>query len=347
MKAQLKKNAVVCESIRVVASDADSLLMYCNNGSQWYQEGIVVVSPSVVMDVNVGGMIEGDVSKRELLVVNGEDVSEIEHNQVLDLNDDGERWEGDVLHNEPCGWGVLFNADGEKVYEGFRVGDVSVCYGVQYYSDIQKVEYEGMIFEGKRWGRGVQYGRDGNTMFDGEWMNGTHLEKSVVIGAEYPFFHNRVEELIVGDKCCNGEQWKEFNLCLFRSLKLFQVGDECFESVGDVKLIGLRELERVVIGCDSFCGRNCSLYLENCERLRELEIGDSSFVDHYGYISFDDFHRIFVSHAKRSFKWEYYCACPVLKLKRRCWRGSVMNRLAAAKNSRLLVCVQRLLCCRV
>ena len=88
MKAQLKKNAVVCESIRVVASDADSLLMYCNNGSQWYQEGIVVVSPFVVMEVNVGGMIEGDVSKRELLVVNGEDVSEIEHNQVLDLNDD-------------------------------------------------------------------------------------------------------------------------------------------------------------------------------------------------------------------------------------------------------------------
>ena len=348
MKAQLKKNAVVCESIRVVASDADSLLMYCNNGSQWYQEGIVVVSPSVVMEVNVGGMIEGDVSKRELLVVNGEDVSEIEHNQVLDLNDDGERWEGDVLHNEPCGWGVLFNADGEKVYEGFRVGDVSVCYGIQYYSDIQKVEYEGMIFEGKRWGRGVQYGRDGNTMFDGEWMNGTRLEKSVMIRAEYPFFHNRVEELIVGDKCCNGEQWKEFNLCLFRSLKLFQVGDECFESVGDVKLIGLRELERVVIGCDSFCGRNCSLHLENCERLRELEIGDSSFVDHYGYISFDDSHRIFVSHAKRSFKWEYYCACPVLKLKRRCWRGSVMNRLAAAKSSRLLlVCVQRLLCCRV
>ena len=178
------------------------------------------------MEVNVDGMIEGDVSKRELLVVNGEDVSEIEHNQVLDLSDDGERWEGDVLHNEPCGWGVLFNADGEKVYEGFRVGDVSVCYGIQYYSDIQKVEYEGMIFEGKRWGRGVQYGRDGNTMFDGEWMNNTRLEKSVVISAEHSFFHNRVEELIVGDKCCNGEQWEEFDLCLFHALKLFQVGDE-------------------------------------------------------------------------------------------------------------------------
>ena len=348
MKAQLKKNAIVCEKIRVEAGDGESLLMYCNNGSQWYQEGIVVVSPSVVMEVNVGGMIEGDVSKRELLVVNGEDVSEIEHNQVLDLSDDGERWEGDVLNDQPCGWGVLYDKDGEKVYEGFRVGDVSVCYGIQYYSDIQKVEYEGMIFEGKRWGRGVQYGRDGSTMFDGEWMNNTRLEKSVVISAEHPFFHNRVEELIVGDECCNGEQWEEFDLCLFRSLKLFQVGDECFESVSDVKLIGLKELERVVIGCYSFCGRNCSLYLENCERLRELEIGDSSFVDHYECIPIDDLRRIYLYREKRSYKRVNYCACSVLELKRRCWRGNVMNRLAAAKNSRLLlVCVQRLLCCRV
>ena len=324
------------------------LTLFNHNGLCWYYEGIVKESASVLLELSREGVTEVNVDSHELLRVNGEGVNGIEHAQVLDLSDDGERWEGDVLDEKPYGWGMLFNADGEKVYEGFRVGDVSVCYGIQYYSDIQKVEYEGMIFEGKRWGRGVQYGRDGNTMFDGEWMNGTRLEKSVMIRAEYPFFHNRVEELIVGDKCCNGEQWKEFDLCLFHALKLFQVGDECFESVSDVKLIGLKELERVVIGCDSFCGRNCSLYLENCERLRELEIGDSSFVDHYGYISFDDFHRIFVSHAKRSFKWEYYCACPVLKLKRRCWRGNVMNRLAAAKNSRLLlVCVQRLLCCRV
>lgn len=179
-------------------------------------------------------------------------------------------------------------------------------------------------------------------------MNNTRLEKSVVISAEHPFFHNQVEELIVGDECCNGEQWEEFDLCLFRSLKLFQVGDECFESVSDVKLIGLKELERVVIGCYSFCGRNCSLYLENCERLRELEIGDSSFVDHYECIPIDDLRRIYLYREKRSYKRVNYCACSVLELKRRCWRGNVMNRLAAAKNSRLLlVCVQRLLCCRV
>ncbi|KAM7454178.1 hypothetical protein BLSTO_05068 [Blastocystis sp. subtype 1] len=37
-------------------------------------------------------------------------VSGIEHKQVLDLNDDGERWEGDVLNNQPYGWGVLYDS---------------------------------------------------------------------------------------------------------------------------------------------------------------------------------------------------------------------------------------------
>ena len=95
----------------------------------------------------------------ELLKVDGETVTEIEHKQVLDLSDDGERWEGDVLHNQPYGWGVYYDKDNNKVYEGFRLKDVNMCYGRSYYADIQQLEYEGDICEGKRWGRGVQFDR--------------------------------------------------------------------------------------------------------------------------------------------------------------------------------------------
>ena len=35
-------------------------------------------------------------------------------------------------------------------------------------------------------------------------------------------------------------------------LRLLEVGDECFEYVKEVKLIGLNQLERVVIGENSF-----------------------------------------------------------------------------------------------
>ncbi len=95
--------------------------MLYKNGLCWYDEGLIEKSHSVVMELCLNRVIEVDVESRGLLRVNGEDVSGIEHNQVLDLNDDGERWEGDVLHNEPYGWGVLYDSENRMAYEGFRL----------------------------------------------------------------------------------------------------------------------------------------------------------------------------------------------------------------------------------
>ena len=102
------------------------------------------------MEMHLDGVIEVSVNSRELLKVDGEEVTGIEHAQVLDLSDDGERWEGDVLNNQPYGWGVLYDSENRMVYEGFRIGEVNACYGRSYYSDIGVIEYEGDWFEGKR-----------------------------------------------------------------------------------------------------------------------------------------------------------------------------------------------------
>ena len=152
------------------------LEFYKRAGSYWLHEGIIEKSTSIVLQMNLDRVVEVNVESRQLLSVNGEDVSGIEHNQVLNLSDEGERWEGDVLHDQPYGWGVLYDKEGEKAYEGFRIGNVSVCYGIQFYADIQKVEYEGEWVEGKRWGRGKQYDRNGVVVYDGEWMNDGHVE---------------------------------------------------------------------------------------------------------------------------------------------------------------------------
>ena len=113
------------------------------NGLCWYYEGIMKESASVLLELSREGVIEVNVDSHELLRVNGEEVSGIEHAQVLDLNDDGERWEGDVLNDQPYGWGVLYDSENRRVYEGFRIGDANVCYGRSYYPENQKVEYEG------------------------------------------------------------------------------------------------------------------------------------------------------------------------------------------------------------
>ena len=44
-----------------------------------------------------------DVPSKRVVRVNGWNVNGIEHNQVLNLSDDGERWEGEVLNNQPYG----------------------------------------------------------------------------------------------------------------------------------------------------------------------------------------------------------------------------------------------------
>ena len=147
------------------------LVLYEHDGLCWYHEGLVKKSLSVLLELSLNRVIEVNVASHTLIRVNGEEVKGIEPNQVLDLSDDGERWEGDVLNNQPYGWGVLYDSENRMAYEGFRIGNVNACYGTQYYSDIQKVEYEGEWCEGKRWGRGVQYDRNGNIAFDGEWMN--------------------------------------------------------------------------------------------------------------------------------------------------------------------------------
>ena len=263
----------------------DSYLVLCKNGWCWYHEGLVEQSRSVVVELCLDGVIEADVESRELLKVNGEEASGMEHNQVLDLSDDGERWEGDVLNNQPYGWGVLYDSENRMVYEGFRIGDVNVCYGTQYYSDIGVIEYDGKWYKGRRWGRGIQFDRNGDVVFNGGWTNDEQLRIRVVLNEENQFLHNRIEELIVGNKSCNGREWIVLELSVMPSLRLFQVGDECFRNVKEVKLIGLSQLERVVIGeiCFVRGAANHSdrhFYLKNCERLRELKIGCLSFSDY-------------------------------------------------------------------
>ena len=92
-------------------------------------------------------------------------------------------------------------------------------------------------------------------------------------------------ELVIPSNQCNSWLYKTLDLSEFTQLKSIEIGDECFEYVNKVKLIGLDQLERVVIGKNSFtrsfeCDRTRHFYLKNCERVRELKMGRYSFSDY-------------------------------------------------------------------
>ena len=91
--------------------------------------------------------------------------------------------------------------------------------------------------------------------------------------------------LVVDSGCCNDSGLMVLDFSRFRNLREVRVGDECFNDVKEVKLIGLKQLERVVIGKQCFYeynnwdyqGPDGHFYLKNCERVRELKIGCWSF----------------------------------------------------------------------
>ena len=142
--------------------------------------------------------------------------------------------------------------------------------------------------------KGVKEGKDEERMESMNVMPDTVVGKreetmrvSVSDWREWESVNCSVTELVIAAKCCNEKEVKEVDLGRFVSLKVFEVGNECFENVEEVKLIGMRQLERVGIGRNSFTKKknsdgndpNRHFYLKNCERLRELKIGRYSFED--------------------------------------------------------------------
>ena len=272
-------------------SQCNCFLLECNKSWNVYHilKGIMRLDDGVIVEyVSRGRIVKVDVNKKELLKVEGVDLSEMKRNEILDLSVEGDRWEGDVLDGKPYGWGVLFDKEGSMVYEGFRIDEKNVCYGRKYYSDISRLEYEGEWCDGVRWGRGAQYDRNGVVVYDGKWLNGARLEKRIEVTSASVLLHNHVEELRVSNGCCNEEGLKELDFRGFVNLRKWSVGNKCFDSVEEVKLMGLSELESVEIGMNSFTkykngfgdNPNRHFYLKNCPKLKSLMVGRYSFSDY-------------------------------------------------------------------
>ena len=124
--------------------------------------------------------------------------------------------------------------------------------------------------------------REGNVVFD--WGKRVEIHN----WNEWENVNKRVTELVIPSNCCNDEEWSVLDVSRLKWLKSIEIGDECFENVDEVKLIGMNQLERVVIGKNSFTwykddyeyDANRHFYLKDCERLRELKMGRYSFSDY-------------------------------------------------------------------
>ena len=94
--------------------------------------------------------------------------------------------------------------------------------------------------------------------------------------------------IVVKNNTCNESNVQLLDMNRFVNLRELIVGDESFMYVNEVRMIGLNQLESVVIGMNSFTKQkndygkdpNRHFYLKNCPKLKSLKMGRYSFSDY-------------------------------------------------------------------
>ena len=226
-----------------------------------------------------------DLKTHEMSVYDGDDWKENEQDGVncIDLDVNGRRWEGGVKNGKPFGYGVVYDEEGRKEYEGFMVDGVKMGYGIEYYNDIERVKYKGCFFDGKRFGKGVLYDRNGLVDNDGLWKNDepclNHFDGKVI--------DSYSESIVIPDSSFRNVESFIFH-SFFHLLAHIVIGNKCFRKVRVFELDGLGELESVVIGRYSFWingdeRSDGSYRIVNCPKLKSIQIGDNSFIDYHSF----------------------------------------------------------------
>ena len=176
------------------------------------------------------------------------DLKELIKGDIIDLSDNGERWEGDSLEGIPFGYGCVYNSENQLIYKGFVFEGMKVCYGIVFYGDIDIVEYEGEFYKGMRYGNGKLYDKKNELIYEGEWyMNNPFELYSLKIENELKEedIHSGLEELEIGEDCCN--ELKCFKLIGFAHLKKLIFHKNSLENLDSLVISNNNELEIIEI----------------------------------------------------------------------------------------------------
>ena len=113
------------------------------------------------------------------------DISELKENEIINLNDDGRRWEGGVLKGKVFGYGCLYDEENRLEYEGWIIDGEKRCYGIEYWNDLGIVKYRGCYYNGMRNGYGLLYDRKGNIEYEGLFSNDVPYSPDDAFEAEH------------------------------------------------------------------------------------------------------------------------------------------------------------------
>ena len=226
--------------------------------------------------------------------LNEMDLSELVENEIVDLNDDGMRWEGEVLKGDLFGYGCLYDEENELEYEGWMIEGKKRCYGIEYWNDIGLKKYCGCYYDGLKNGYGLLYDRNGMIEYEGLFKDDVVIDVNDDMRMKWIddcelIVTSCIESLIIADHFNRPDISSLILNNSLISLKRIEIGNDCFKNVNRFVIDGLNELESVTIKYDSFTldyenREESKCLIMNCDQLSEICIGFSSF---YWYESFE------------------------------------------------------------
>ena len=226
--------------------------------------------------------------------LNEMDLSELVENEIVDLNDDGMRWEGEVLKGDLFGYGCLYDEENELEYEGWMIEGKKRCYGIEYWNDIGLKKYCGCYYDGLKNGYGLLYDRNGMIEYEGLFKDDVVIDVNDDMRMKWIddcelIVTSCIESLIIADHFNPPDISSLILNNSLISLKRIEIGNDCFKNVTRFVIDGLNELETIVIGWRCFSLNNGPIegskcLIMNCDQLSEIHIEDWSF---YWYESFE------------------------------------------------------------
>ena len=79
--------------------------------------------------------------------------------------------------------------------------------------------------------------------------------------------------------CGNDSKYVDLDFSQFRKLKSIVVGNYSFRNAVSFQICDLDELEKVIIGENSMQSNHCEFTLKHCNAVKELVIGQGSFIN--------------------------------------------------------------------
>lgn len=211
--------------------------------------------------------------------------SDMGETSIIDIDAEGQRWEGLAYNQIPFGYGTLFNVDNCKIYEGFYFKDSMIGYGKLFYTTLSNViEYEGTFYSGKKHGIGRLYDPNGSILYEGIWYMDKAVGRMLTVPSKscsFDIIECGVEELVIDSYCFNDNQITKLTLYDVPLLSSLTIRDYSFMYVTKLTIRSCPCLKYATLsgfnGNEKIYKGIGDVVVKDCPQLKRLYFKGSSF----------------------------------------------------------------------